>query len=60
MKEIKWNVGILIVRIGYIIRGTKGIEKPYTLKESIGAFVLRVGYSIRGQVPKKTWRFNHV
>jgi hypothetical protein len=48
MDEIKWNLGIMIIRIGYIIR-------------KIGYKLIRYGYNnLRGEIPRKTWKGNHV
>ena len=51
MKEINWNIGILIIRIGYLTR----VNFP-----SIGRFILRSGYKVRGEIPQKLWKGNHI
>ena len=51
MKSIKWNIGIFIIRIGYLIRKHQW---------NIGRFILRIGYNLRGEIPQKTWKGNHV
>ena len=48
MKTLKWNLGIFIIRIGYIIRDKCG--KP----------IIRIGYKLRGDIPQKTWKWNHI
>lgn len=53
MKTLKWNVGIAVIRVGYIVRDKWRIVR-------IGRFILRIGYGIRGEVPMKTWRGNHI
>ena len=60
MKTLKWNIGIFIIRIGYIIRGHDGIYPPYNRRELIGREILRFGYWLRGEIPMKTWRGNHI
>jgi hypothetical protein len=53
MKTLFWNLGIAIIRIGYIIRDKR---KWIT----VGQFILGVGYKIRGEVPQRTWKGNTI
>ena len=47
MKKLKWNIGIMIIKIGYVIR-------------KYGMGILKYGYQLRGEIPQKKWRWNHV
>jgi len=51
MKKLKWNSGIIIIRIGYQ-------TKQYI--DWLGKFILKCGYKLRGEIPQKTWRWNHI
>jgi len=55
IKTLNWNLGLLIIRIGYLIRGEKEINPPFKLHESVGRRVLQFGYWLRGQIPMKTF-----
>lgn len=50
MKEIKWNIGLLIIKVGYRVR------KKFWY---IGKNVLWIGFKIRGAVPQKHWSFQN-
>ena len=60
MKTLKWNVGIMILNLGYKIRGSKATQSPYKLNESIGCRILQFGYWLRGDIPMRTWKWNHI
>ena len=60
MKKLKWNVGIMIIRIGYIIRLYQTRPINCSFRWWIGRHILLIGYKIRGQIPQKTWKWNHV
>jgi hypothetical protein len=59
MKTLFWNIGILLIRLGYIVRdGGKG--HTYNMQKSnlrwhVGKTILGIGYWIRGEVPKRHW-----
>ena len=53
MKTLRWNLGIAIIRIGYIVR-----DRWKHL--ALGRFILSIGYGIRGEVPQKTWKGNRI
>ena len=48
MKTTKWNLGIMIIRIGYLMR------------DKWGKSFLNYGYKLRGKIPQKTWKWNNV
>lgn len=60
MKKIKWNLGIMILNIGYRIR--KYQKKPlfFNVRWDIGRWILRRGYTLRGEIPQRTWKWNHI
>ena len=60
VKEVKWNIGIFIIRIGYLIRGVNATSEPYTTCQSIGVYILKNGYLLRGDIPQRTWKYNHI
>ena len=45
MKTLKWNIGIMLIWLGYRIKRGK---------------IVAYGYKVRGPIPKKTWKGNHV
>ena len=49
MKTLKWNIGLLIIRVGYKIRGQNEINPPFKKHEAIGRIILQFGYWLRGQ-----------
>ena len=53
MKILRWNLGIAIIRIGYIVR-----DRWHWWR--IGVLILLIGYKLRGEVPQKTWKGNRV
>lgn len=55
MKTLKWNLDILVIRIGYSIRGENEINPPFTKREAIGRVIVQFGYWLRGNMPMKTW-----
>lgn len=48
MKTIRWNIGLMIIKLGYEAR-----KLSWSLR-----FLLTIGYFIRGEVPQKHW-FNY-
>jgi hypothetical protein len=46
MRTFRWNIGVMLLRIGYLTR--KHIW-------FLGVLILNIGYKIRGQVPMKHW-----
>ena len=60
MKTLNWNIGLLIIRLGYKIRGSAGIDRPFKTHEAIGRRILQFGYWLRGETPMKTWFNNHI
>ena len=45
MKTLKWNLGIMLIWLGY--RTKRGRLVGY-------------GYKLRGEIPQRTWKGNHV
>ena len=60
MKTLRWNIGIMVIRLGYKIRGGQQIDPPFKIHEKIGRVILIMGYSLRGAIPQKTWKWNHI
>jgi len=62
MKTLRWNIGILFIRIGYNIRGRNGKETldKSVIRWRIGKFILGCGYNFRDQIPQRTWKWNHI
>ncbi len=62
MEKLKWNLGIIVIRIGYNIRGRKADinNKSHWLRWYPGVWILKKGYSLRGQTPQGTWKWNHI
>ena len=62
MKQLRWNMGIIVIRLGYNIRGRKADanNKSPWYRWHIGRFILGKGYKLRGDCPKKTWKWNHI
>ena len=56
MKTLNWNLGIIIIRIGYKIRGEQRSERTFKIHEAIGRAILQFGYWLRGEIPMKTWK----
>ncbi len=48
MKKLKWNLGIMVIRVGYLLR------------DKIGKSLIEKGYKLRGKIPHGTWKWNHV
>lgn len=55
MKTFKWNLGLLIIRLGYKLRGSTEYPTNPTNIQKIGRYILGVGYEVRGQIPMKTY-----
>lgn len=60
MKTLKWNIGILILNLGYKIRFHQQEPKSFNIRWNIGVFVLKMGYKLRGDIPNKTWKWVHI
>lgn len=60
MKTLNWNLGLIVIRIGYKIRGANEINPPFKTHEAIGRRILQFGYWLRGEIPMKTWKRNHI
>lgn len=60
MKKIKFNLGLLIINIGYSIRKYWAGNKPkgFILRYEIGVKMLQFGYWLRGDIPYKCWNIN--
>jgi len=61
MKQIRWNLGILVLNLGYKVRKYKSVEYPYqppkhSLRWELGCLLLQMGHNLRGNIPKKTWK----
>jgi len=55
MKTLKWNIGIIIIKIGYSIRKYQKLPNKFNIRWEIGKIILRFGYTLRGEIPQKTW-----
>lgn len=53
MKRLKWNLGIILIRLGQKVRGADQIKRPFKWYEAIGRKILQLGYSTRGEIPQK-------
>ena len=51
IKELRWNLGVPIIRVGYRVRSVSG---------GIGRLLLRYGYYLRGDIPQRTWKRNRI
>lgn len=62
MKKLKWNVGIMIIWSGYRIRGGQDYKHRTRAKWVwfIGRHILKTGYCVRGEIPRGTWKWNHI
>lgn len=60
MKTLLWNLGIAIIRIGYIVRNNDFKPSRFSLRWHLGVLILKVGYLVRGNIPQRTWKNNHV
>lgn len=62
MKEIKWNIGIMIIWLGYRVRGGQDYahRDRGKLMWSIGRYILKAGRYVRGDMPYRTWKWNHI
>ncbi|HEC36628.1 hypothetical protein LCGC14_1312360 [marine sediment metagenome] len=60
MKRIKWNIGIMIIRIGYLIRKYQKEPLKYSIRWEAGRIILKFGYLLRGEIPMRTWKWNHI
>lgn len=60
MKELKWNMGILTINLGYKVRFYEQEPKGSKLRWNIGVFILRLCYKLRGDIPNKTWKLVHI
>lgn len=56
MKTLNWNLGVFLIRIGYIIRRYQTQPNQISLRWIIGVFILKYAYKIRGQIPQRTWK----
>lgn len=59
VKALRWNIGIFIIRIGYLIRYDHNPGK-FSLRWFVGLWLVEFGYRLRGNVPQKTWKNNHI
>ncbi len=61
IKRFRWNLGIIIIGIGYTIRDRKGLyryhspEKKQPIRWIIGKALLKLGYGIRSEIPQKMY-----
>lgn len=55
MKTLRWNLGIMVIHLGYWVRGENEINPPFTKREAIGRVIVQFGYWLRGQTPMKSW-----
>lgn len=55
MKKLKWNLGILIINLGYKVRLYEQEPDGHKIRWDIGVFMLKIGYRLRGDLPYKTW-----
>lgn len=55
MKKINWNLGLLIITLGYKVRKYDWQPKTFSLRWNIGVKILQFGYWLRGNVPQKCW-----
>lgn len=53
-KTLKWNLGLLIIRLGYKLRGSICPDNPNYI-EKFGKFLVGYGHNFRGQIPMKTY-----
>ena len=60
MKYINWNLGIMILNIGYKIRKYQKEPNQYNLRWELGKQILQFGYWVRGEIPQRTWKWNHI
>ena len=60
MGKVKWNLGIMVLNVGYQIRKYQKQPLCFSLRWNIGKWVLRKGYLVRGEIPQKTWKWNHI
>lgn len=61
MKKLKWNIGIIVIRFGYLVRKYRSVKHPssppkFSIRWKVGKKVLGFGYWLRGEIPQKTWR----
>ena len=59
-QKLKWNLGIIVIRLGYLIRKYQHEPKFYSLRWAVGVIILKYGYLLRGQTPYLTWKWNHI
>lgn len=55
MKTLNWNLGILLIRFGYLIRKYDFQPKSFNFRWFFGREILKIGYSLRGEIPMKNW-----
>lgn len=60
MKTIKWNIGIFVIRIGYLSRLYDFKPLNFSIRWEIGKLILNLGYALRGDIPQKMWKGNHI
>ena len=63
MKKLAWNLGIMVIRLGYWVRNCDDPspnQLPDNFRWWVGVVIVRVGYNLRGDIPRRTWRWNHV
>lgn len=60
MKTLFWNLGIILIRLGYSIRKYQFEPVKFNFRWNTGVQILRFGYTLRGDIPMKTWKWNHV
>jgi hypothetical protein len=53
MKKIRWNTGLLLIKLGYKVRFYDWEPKKFSIRWNVGRFILVIGYKLRGNIPQK-------
>lgn len=58
MKRLRWNLGVLIINIGYQVRKHQSKPDKPSVRWGLGRLILKAGYSLRGEIPQKRYTRN--
>ena len=60
MKTLRWNLGILIINLGYKVRYYQREPNKFSMRWNVGKFILHIGYKFRGDIPQRRWKGVHI